>query len=147
MGRTTKDVIDEIAGAGDFITDLGRWPETRAIEEYVLQACRGLLGKEHPATISAMSNLASTLGNQGQLDKAARMQKQVLEKRKRILGEEHPDTISAMNNLAITLRQQSLQDQEQSQATTDAQTQVALVQPLSVSNSLLQGSSRKRTKF
>jgi hypothetical protein len=111
---TTEDVIDKIAGMGGFMTDLGRWPETRAIEEYVLQARHGLLGEEHPDTIWAISNLASTLGEQGELDEAAKMKKEVLEKRKRILGEEHPGTISSMSNLAMTLRQQSLQDQEQS---------------------------------
>jgi hypothetical protein len=34
-----------------------------------------LLGEEHPNTITAMNNLASTLGDQGQLDKAARMKR------------------------------------------------------------------------
>ncbi|KAH8723880.1 hypothetical protein GQ44DRAFT_596458, partial [Phaeosphaeriaceae sp. PMI808] len=53
-----------------------------------------------------MNNLAITLGNQGQLDEAAKIFKEVVEKRKRILGKEHPDTTSAMNNLAITLGNQ-----------------------------------------
>jgi len=39
-----------------------------------------------------MGNLASTLGQQGQLEEAASMMSEVLEKRRRILGEEHPRT-------------------------------------------------------
>ncbi|KAH6983683.1 hypothetical protein BKA56DRAFT_482570, partial [Ilyonectria sp. MPI-CAGE-AT-0026] len=62
-----------------------------------------ILGDEHPDTISAMSNLAITLEDQGQLDKAARMMREVLKKRQRILGDKHLHTISAMNNLSITL--------------------------------------------
>jgi tetratricopeptide (TPR) repeat protein len=58
-----------------------------------------------------MSNLASTLGDQGQLDEAAKMFKEVLEKMRRILGAEHPDTISAMNNLASTLGDQGQLDE------------------------------------
>ena len=45
--------------------------------------------------VSSMHNLANTLGEQGQLDQAAKMKKKVLEKRRCILGKEHPDTISA----------------------------------------------------
>ena len=53
-----------------------------------------------------MSNLANTLGDQGNLDEAAAMQKEVLEKMTRILGEEHPHIISVMNNLAAILSDQ-----------------------------------------
>jgi tetratricopeptide (TPR) repeat protein len=106
-----EGVTDEIEEIGGFMTGLGRWPETRAVKEYVLQARSGLLGEEHPSTITAMNNLASTLGDQGQLDEAAAMKKEVLEKRRRILGEEHPDTITAMSNLANTLGQQGQLDE------------------------------------
>jgi len=58
-----------------------------------------------------MSNLASTLGDQGKLDEAAAMKREVLEKRQRILGDEHPDTVSAMNNLASTLGDQGKLDE------------------------------------
>jgi hypothetical protein len=102
----TEDVIDEIEGVGGFVTDLGRWPEAQAVEEYVLQARSRLLGEEHPSTILSMSNLANTLGDQGQLDEAAAMMREVLEKRRRILGEEHPRTKVAIQNLAILARRQ-----------------------------------------
>jgi tetratricopeptide (TPR) repeat protein len=77
----------------------------------MLKKRRRILGEEHPDTISAMNNLANTLGDQGQLNEAATMLKEVLEKMRRILGEEHPDTISAMNNLAFTLEDQGQLDE------------------------------------
>jgi tetratricopeptide (TPR) repeat protein len=104
--KVTKDTVDEMEDVGEFVTDLGRWPEARAVKAYVLQTRNGLLGKEHPDTITAMKNLAVTLADQGQLEEAAAMQKKVLAKRKQILGKDHPSTISAMNNLAATLGEQ-----------------------------------------
>jgi hypothetical protein len=49
----------------------------------VLEKRRYILGEDHPDTTSAMSNLANTLGDQSQLDDAARMLKEVLEKMRR----------------------------------------------------------------
>jgi tetratricopeptide (TPR) repeat protein len=109
--KVTEDMIAAIEMVGGFMTDLGRWPETRAVEDYVLRARSILLGKDNLATILAMNNLAETLREQGQLEEAAEMQKEVLEKRQRILGNDHPDTTTAMNNLAITLRQQGRLDE------------------------------------
>jgi tetratricopeptide (TPR) repeat protein len=93
-----------------FLDSIGRWFKIR-IERFYFELERNILGEEHPDTISAMSNLANTLGDQGQLDEAAAMKKEVLEKRRRILGEEHPDTISVMNNLASTLGDQGQLDE------------------------------------
>jgi hypothetical protein len=104
--KITEAQIDEMVGIGRFVADLGRWPEARAVTEYVLQASSRLFGEEHPDTISAMNNVAITRVEQGLLKEAAAIQEQVLERRKRIQGEKHPDTISAMNNLAVTLGQQ-----------------------------------------
>ncbi|KAB8338698.1 hypothetical protein FH972_021643 [Carpinus fangiana] len=56
------------------------------------------LEPEHPDTISAMSNLAVTLSDQGKTEEAASMQQQVLEMRQRILGPERPNPISAMKD-------------------------------------------------
>jgi tetratricopeptide (TPR) repeat protein/sulfur relay (sulfurtransferase) DsrF/TusC family protein len=106
----SEDVIDEMEGVGGFIRDLGRWLETRAIEEYVWQARQALLGKYHPKTIGAISNLASTLRQQGHLGDAVEMQKVVLKNQKQTLGKDHPDTISAMVNLANTFGAQGLLD-------------------------------------
>jgi tetratricopeptide (TPR) repeat protein len=52
---------------------------------------------EHPDTVGAMANLASTYSQQGE---AETLQLEALELRKRTLGLEHPDIIRAMANLA-----------------------------------------------
>jgi tetratricopeptide (TPR) repeat protein len=65
-----------------------------------------LTWKEERDGLHKESGDTDPVGEQPQLDEAARMKKEVLEKRRRILGEEHPDTITAMSNLAITLGEQ-----------------------------------------
>jgi tetratricopeptide (TPR) repeat protein len=78
------------------------------MQKDVLEKSQRILRKEHLDTILAMNNLAAILilGQQGQLDEAAKMQKDALEKWRQILRGEHLDTIRAMNNLARTLKQQ-----------------------------------------
>ena len=62
-----------------------------------------ILGDEHPDAISAMYNLAVTLGNEGKLEEAARILRELLEKMKQILGHKHPSTILVMHNLVNIL--------------------------------------------
>ena len=81
----------------------GSYQSARKLEEQVLEARRRVLGQEHPNTLTAMNNLAQTLGAQGDHAAARKLEEQVLEARRRVLGQEHPDTLTAMNNLAQTL--------------------------------------------
>jgi hypothetical protein len=81
--------------------------EAAAMKKEVLEKRRQILSEEHLDTISAMNNLANTLGDQGQLDEATAMFKEVLEKMKQILGEEHPNTKVAMRNLASLVNRQA----------------------------------------
>jgi len=60
-----------------------------------------ILGEQHPDTLTAMANLASTYLNQGKWDEAMGLQEKVLALTKQILGEQHPDTLRAMANLAF----------------------------------------------
>ena len=64
---------------------------------------RGLLGEEHPDTLTSMSNLAETLGTLGDLRPARAPARQVVAVRRRVLGEAHPDTLTSMNNVAAML--------------------------------------------
>ncbi|WP_203097920.1 tetratricopeptide repeat protein [Skermanella rosea] len=64
---------------------------------------RRVLGDEHPDTLTSMSNLALTLGAQGNHGGARALEEQVLALRRGVLGDEHPDTLTSMNNLAGTL--------------------------------------------
>jgi hypothetical protein len=89
-----------------FVDSTRRWTEVYTAEKFILDKTARVYRKELPDTISAMNNLANTLGDQGHPEEAASMKKEALEKRQRILGEEHLDTITAMSNLAITLGDQ-----------------------------------------
>ncbi|KAJ7192586.1 kinase-like domain-containing protein [Mycena pura] len=62
------------------------------------------LGADHPDTIAAMLNLASTYHRLGIYDRAAELQARAIDKRKKILGPTHQDTLTAMCNLAATYR-------------------------------------------
>ena len=61
---------------------------------------------EHPDTLTAMHDLASSLSYQGQYNDAEAMQREVLGDSKCILGAEHPDTLMMMHNLALLLSNQ-----------------------------------------
>jgi len=74
--------------------------ETLYIE--VLDKRNKILGVEHPDTITAMANLATTYRNLGKYTEAEKLEMKVLDASNRILGVEHPDTITAMGNLAAT---------------------------------------------
>jgi hypothetical protein len=64
------------------------------------------LGDEHPDTLTAKSNLASTLVDQGKASEARALEEEVLSVRRSVSGEEHPDTLTTMNNLASTMQAQ-----------------------------------------
>lgn len=68
------DVFQPVAG---FIDSVGRWKETLQIERFVLERIQLRHGIDHPSTVSAMSDLAATLGKQGQLEAAASMKQEV----------------------------------------------------------------------
>ena len=65
-----------------------------------------VLGEEHPYTLSAMANLASTYRDQGRSKEAEELDVKVMDARSRVLGVEHPDTLRTMANLAATYRNQ-----------------------------------------
>jgi tetratricopeptide (TPR) repeat protein len=67
-------------------------------QEQVLEIMARVLGKEHPDTLTSMSNLAQTLYAQGDLTEARTLQEQVAIAR--LLGKEHPNTLTSMLNLA-----------------------------------------------
>ena len=56
-------------------------------------------GEEHPDTLTALNDLASTYGKLGDHRKALELQEKVYVLQCKILGEEHPDTITSKNNL------------------------------------------------
>ena len=72
------------------------------LDQSVCQDRERILGPEHPDTLTAQINLASTLSHLGNWRKAMELREHVLTYRKKLLGEEHPDTIRSMGILAIS---------------------------------------------
>jgi hypothetical protein len=85
-------------------SERGAYVTARLLQEQVVAVRSRILGMEHPDTLTAMNNLALTLGDQGDLSGARSLQEQVLATQLRLLGEEHPKTQSSITNLAATLR-------------------------------------------
>jgi hypothetical protein len=97
---SAEGTLDELLRVGVFMTDIRRLAEGYVIEKYVLNKRRRILGEEHPDTITAMNNLAITLGDQGQLDEAIALSEVAVQRMKRIHGNEHSHTRIAWSNLA-----------------------------------------------
>jgi tetratricopeptide (TPR) repeat protein len=64
------------------------------------------LGKEHPSTLSSVSNLAGVLESQGKYEAAEEMNRRALDGREKALGKEHPDTLASVYCLAYLLYKQ-----------------------------------------
>ncbi|KAF8519771.1 hypothetical protein BU17DRAFT_65778 [Hysterangium stoloniferum] len=85
------------------LREFSYWDIANAMQEVLLTKKDSVVGAEHPDTILAKANLAtSTYSNLGRLKEAEVLELQVLEVRQLILGPENPDTILAMANLAST---------------------------------------------
>ena len=69
------------------------------MKQDVLEKRRRILGDEHPDTISAMNNLANTLGDQGRLDKASTLFKEAYQRSVSTLGQSHPRTEIIKRNI------------------------------------------------
>jgi tetratricopeptide (TPR) repeat protein len=82
---------------------LGMARAARTDHEGALSLFCEILGDEHPATLTSMNNLATTLKALGDLSGARQLLEQSLELGRRVLSKEHPDTLMSMNNLASTL--------------------------------------------
>src|ERR1700722_368582 len=96
---------------GRYYEALGRYEIALKLEEDALNVRQELLGREHPDTLTSMSNLAEVLSDQGQYEQAEEMHRQALGLRETVLGHEHPSTLTSMNNLAGGLSRQGKYDQ------------------------------------
>src|SRR5439155_1490485 len=72
----------------------GRFNEAEALFIEVMESHKGILGAEHPSTLTSINNLVSMFWNQGQLKEAKELEVQVMETRLRVLGAEHPSTLT-----------------------------------------------------
>ena len=88
---------------GYYLSDRGEYEMAIYNHKKTIAARTRLLGEEHPETLDAMNNLASSLGRSGELALARDIGEKVLNTRTRVLGDDHPDTLISTNNLGRVL--------------------------------------------
>jgi tetratricopeptide (TPR) repeat protein len=81
----------------------GKYEEAEAMNRQTLALYETVLGREHPFTLTSMSNLALVLVRQGKYEEAEAMNRQTLALSETVLGREHPDTLTTIYNLASLL--------------------------------------------
>ncbi|KAH7147088.1 putative nephrocystin, partial [Dactylonectria estremocensis] len=101
-----------VAGYFDFE---GKWSYAEKLSTEAVKIRDGLLGPDHPSTLTSMNNLASTYTNQGRLEEAVKLFVQVMETCKIKLGADHPSTLTSMGNLASIYRNQSRWEEAEKQ--------------------------------
>ena len=84
----------------------GKYDEGTRIAEAALEAQERTLGKEHPATLTSVNNLAALYDTKGETAKAEPLYVRALEARERTLGKEHPGTCLSAYNLAVFYKKQ-----------------------------------------
>ena len=102
-GLAKASLLHSVAGFFDY---RGQWKDAEGLHKEATDIRGGLLGPEHPDTLTSMANLASTYRNQGRWEEAEKLSVQVIEMSKMKLGPDHPDTLTSIANLASTLRNQ-----------------------------------------
>ena len=123
--QETLDLIDQLRSIGtqEHSQDLFESPQiTRSLSQAFLHASDlglpyealtldvavdaldGLLGPDHPRTLTSRDNLAGAYRAAGRLTEAITLYEQVLPDRIRVLGEDHPDTLASRNNLAYAYK-------------------------------------------
>ncbi|KAL6406226.1 Kinesin light chain [Ilyonectria robusta] len=84
----------------------GRYKEAEQMNRRALNAREKVFGREHPSTLTSISNLALVLQHQGKYEEAEQMNRRDLDGCEKVLGREHPDTLTSVNNLAGVLQDQ-----------------------------------------
>ncbi|KAJ7812563.1 acyl transferase/acyl hydrolase/lysophospholipase [Mycena olivaceomarginata] len=102
---TAYSLVDRHSGGYTFDSSTGRYQEAEPLEVTVLDRQKQLFGANHPDTLTAMANLATTYHQLGRYQEAEPLGVTVLDKRKQLFGANHPSTLDAMANLAATYRQ------------------------------------------
>jgi tetratricopeptide (TPR) repeat protein len=85
---------------------IGQYAEAERHGRSAVIAREMVLGREHPATLTSVSELGLTLWSQGKYKEAEVMHRRALRGRKTVLGQEHPSTFASINNLGLTLESQ-----------------------------------------
>ena len=102
IGRTTSLTENQVFKFGYTFLENGLYDAAEELQLQVLESWRRVLGAEHPDTLIAMDNLASTYSRQGRMEEAEQLLLQILESRRKVLKAEDPDILTTIDHLAST---------------------------------------------
>ncbi|KAK8133002.1 hypothetical protein PG999_001175 [Apiospora kogelbergensis] len=91
---------------GPRINNQGRYGEAEELLVQMEDFRIRVLGRDHPHTLSGMSNLGVSYHNQGRWKEVEAIQSEVVAARKRLLGPEHFSTLTSMAHLSLTSQSQ-----------------------------------------
>ena len=80
-----------------------KYAEAQEIQRETLRLCKRVLGAEHPGTLKAANNLATTLSRQGRHAKAKKILQAAVATCERVLGPTHLTTLQYVSNLESVL--------------------------------------------
>lgn len=89
---------------GNILRSLGRFDDSRALDEEVLRKQQELLGPEHPHTLMTAGGFAGDLRALGRYSEALPRDAATMQAWHKVLGEDHPRTLVAGSNLAVSHR-------------------------------------------
>lgn len=104
FGPDDTDVLSAARGLAGALRQMGRYDETRPIDEDTLTRRRRVLGEDHPDTLRSANSLANDLRALGEHGAARELDEDTLARRRRTLGDDHADTLQSANGLGNDLR-------------------------------------------
>ena len=107
----TLPLASSLLSLGGVLCDRGSFDRAVALQKESLALLKRRYGLEHPATATALNNLAYTLKSSGDLATAQTLYESALAIRSSNLPPTHPDIVVSMNNLAEVLRAQGKEEQ------------------------------------
>ncbi|KAL9577476.1 MAG: hypothetical protein Q9203_007445, partial [Teloschistes exilis] len=106
VDHTSEQISTVQISLSKILPEQGSYDNAEQMDRQALESREKVLGKEHPDTLTSVSNLALVLQYQGKYDEAEKMNRRALDGREKVLGKEHPDTLTSVYCLAYLLQQQ-----------------------------------------
>ena len=97
LSNGTRQISKIHQSAGVALFHLGRYGEARDRLELAVEAKRVQEGEDHPDTLSAMSNLATTHALLAEFEAAEELYLDLLETQRRIMGNRHPNVANTLH--------------------------------------------------
>ncbi len=95
-----------MATIGGVYGGLGYYEQADALLSRALEIRRGILGDDHPDTITSITEMALNLSYLGRLDDSERYHREALDRARRTLDDDDEQLLQALNNMGLLLSNQ-----------------------------------------